>query len=406
MHFHLFLSSAKASPLLGQVLFLLGLCWSCLASGILAYHKTSSNWSLLDWRSDTGESGGQAGSIASAHIFSDGCLPGGWLSLGMFLPYLLVHDRLLPWDSQWFTGTVSWSHLFALQWTLTLTTSWKHRGGWKAQMPYRLSALSGSWLFDVSTMVAREISWMQWLGSFSCMLLYVDCHCSRLWSLGSWKWRQIWPALHQWLSDPGHLHPQDVSPWFLTSWQSGQNWMLWHHTWAAELSGLPWMVQRVLYCLHTQGLWSSSCPYICQTGHSQCHSSAGQLECRRFLGAAMQLGHAICNSTGDKMFLLGWWEWHCASGTFKKMKTVQHPYNNENSFQSYNWISYFIQAHFIQFCTASMFISFHISIRHFNFPLNILFLMTHWYIYIYIYPITWFQFFLSKVVQINGEYLS
>ena len=74
---------------------------------------------------------------------------------------------------QWFKGTVSQSHLFASQWTLSFATSQKCRGGWKAWMPYRVGALSGGWLLDICTIAAREISWMQLLDSPAHFYLWI-----------------------------------------------------------------------------------------------------------------------------------------------------------------------------------------------------------------------------------------
>ena len=125
---------------------------------------------------------------------------------------------------------------------------------WLMQGP-SLQAIRYDIFFDpMETFLAirnQWISWMQQLDSFSYALLSVDCHHLRPGNLGSWKWRWIWPALCQWVLSLGHLHPQHASPWFLSSWESGQNWMPWHCNCAAKNSGLPWMGQRGLYHLHT-----------------------------------------------------------------------------------------------------------------------------------------------------------
>ena len=109
------------------------------------------------------------------------------------------------------------------------------------------------------------------------MFCFHNSHHSRPWSLGSWKWRGIHPGLCQWLLGLGHFCPQHASPWFLTNWVRPKLDAM-ELYFAVKRSHLPWMGWKGLYHLHTPGLWSSSCPLVCQTGHSQCHTSAGQLE--------------------------------------------------------------------------------------------------------------------------------
>ena len=176
MHFHFFLSSARAAPS-SRSSSLLATSWlitSCqqylgLPQGLFQLISAGLNFSIE-------ELGSQVGSAAGVHTISGGSsLPGGWLGLGVFLlwPPHLWHAPAMRFP-QWFTGTASWGSLFALQWTSSLVTSQKHRRRWRVWTPYRLKSF-GSWHLDVSTMAAREISWMQWLNSSSCALLSVDC---------------------------------------------------------------------------------------------------------------------------------------------------------------------------------------------------------------------------------------